>query len=102
MIPKYGAVGAIIGSIAAHVFICALEGFVVRKELPVFSFIKESIPFIVAGLIMAVLVKLISKYLISGLPVIKILIAIFIGAVIYIWLGFLISKKQGLNWKEIF
>lgn len=47
LIPRLGAMGATFGTISAEVVVCLIQCFVVRKELPLLSYLKSSIAFLV-------------------------------------------------------
>ena len=51
-IPRLQSVGAALGTLAAEASVCLLQCIVVGKELPLFQYIKETVPFIAAGIVM--------------------------------------------------
>ena len=54
-IPKYGALGAVIATIAAEWVVCMVQMACVRKEMPVWGYLKQSLIFIpFAGILFAV------------------------------------------------
>lgn len=52
LISQLGAMGATIGTIAAEVSVCLIQCFAVRKELPLFSYLKSTVLFLLFGGIM--------------------------------------------------
>jgi len=49
-IPKYGAVGAGIGTLLAEITVCLYQSIAVARNIPVLGYVKETIPFIIAGI----------------------------------------------------
>ena len=80
-IPKYGASGACIGTIAAEFFVMLYQTFAVRKELPVGKYIKEVFPFFVKGIIMLLFIYPFNSFNMS--PIIRLVLQILIGGSIY-------------------
>ena len=58
LIPKLGAVGAVIGTIAAEFSLCAYQTYSVRKYLNIKEYIKSGIMFFPIGLIMFIILKI--------------------------------------------
>jgi len=56
MIPHFNAIGAILGTICAEVMVCVVQAIAVRKELPIKSYIKNCIYFILVGIAMLFIV----------------------------------------------
>lgn len=81
LIPKYGAIGATIGTIAAEVLVCLLQTFSVRNELPLLQYFKSFGLFIVFGAVMFSAVFFIGRFLERN--VMTLVIQILCGAVIY-------------------
>ncbi len=51
LINKYGAFGAMVGTIAAEIIVCVLQTITIRRELPVIRYVKESLKFSILGII---------------------------------------------------
>ena len=85
LIPCMGATGAAIGTIAAEVSILVVQVACVRGELPLLSYWLGSIPHILMGLLMFILVRTLSPLLLariqSGLVVLG--IEVVFGAVLF-------------------
>ena len=81
LITKLGAVGAVIGTIAAEAVVCIWQSFVVRKELPVGLLIRKGLPFPPMGLMMFCLVWIIGIR--SGCTASALMLQIVIGAIVY-------------------
>lgn len=85
LIEKFGAVGAAIGTVAAEVALCSYQAFCVRKELELGKYILRGIPFVLIGLIMAVLLRIMQMYLSQSIP--NLLILIVTGGVVFLALS---------------
>ena len=81
LIPKQGAVGAMIGTIMAEVVVCVWQAIVVRKQIPIMTYVKISIRFLPAGLLMLAIVYSIGSIWNNG--IVTLLIQILVGASIY-------------------
>ena len=56
LIPHFAAMGATIGTIAAEIAVCCIQCWSVRKSLPLSEMLKQSLPFLMFGLSMFVVV----------------------------------------------
>lgn len=81
-IPQYGAMGAVIGVIAAESTRCIILAVYSRKALPIFTYIKNSIFFLIAGIAMFFLVRIIGG--LTDANVLSIILQVSIGAVFYL------------------
>lgn len=81
LIPRMGAIGATIGTIAAEALVCIIQVISVRKELPVGVYLKNSIPFAIFGAGMFAVVYGIGNRL--GISLKTLLIQIGVGGLIY-------------------
>ncbi|AWK51250.1 flippase [Clostridium beijerinckii] len=84
LIRYLGALGAVIGTIAAEFVLAAYQTFIIRSELDIRSYLKNGIVFIPFGLIMYIIVKYIG--LLFGRSWIVLAIQILCGILIYIGL----------------
>jgi O-antigen/teichoic acid export membrane protein len=82
LIPVFEAMGAVISTIFAESVRCIIMTIVSAKALPIMVFIKNSVFFFFAGIIMFLLIRLIDGYM--SFSVKSILIQIFIGATFYL------------------
>lgn len=98
LIPTFGAFGAAIGTICAEAFVCIFQCFCVRKEVSCFKYMVNSIPFILAGLLMFGVVKLVRWALPIESMSICLLIQILTGSLVYcvLTLIILIIRKDEL------
>lgn len=95
LIPKLGAVGAVIGTIGAEFSLCAYQTYSVRKYLNIKEYIRNGIMFFPIGLIMFIILKILEQVL--PISIITLIIQIVIGAIVYLALAFyyiLISKTN--------
>lgn len=60
-IPRFGAIGATIGTISAQLVILVIFYKKIKSELPLQEYIRNNIPIIVNGIVMFLIVKIVSK-----------------------------------------
>lgn len=92
LIPNWGAMGAIIGTVIAEAVVMIYQTLRVRNELPIRRYIKNSICYIVAGIIMFILVRVVGACSSGGLK--TILLEIFVGVIVYLSISFLYLYKK--------
>lgn len=81
-IPKYQAIGACFGTMAAECIVAFYQTFVVRKNLKIMHYINISLKFLVKSIIMYIVIIFIGKKIML-LDEIEILIQIIIGIILY-------------------
>lgn len=81
LIPHLAAMGAAIGTICAEGSVCLCQTLMVRKELEIKHYLKDTVPFLILGTVMYFIIKIISQ-MISN-PVIALIIEIAIGGSLY-------------------
>jgi O-antigen/teichoic acid export membrane protein len=88
LIPYLGAMGAAISTVAAELAVAIVQSIVVFYELPLLRYLKNSIPFLVAGIIMCCAVRCVAVQCnsICNLSVQGLVLEILVGAAIYICL----------------
>lgn len=88
LLPNLGAAGAAVATVAAEMAVLATQCWVVRRDLPLLRYLKQSIPFFFIGVLMYFAVRVVSPLLAHafGLGWIALLLEIAVGACIY---GFL-------------
>lgn len=89
-IPKMGAVGAVIGTIGAELSVAVYLTAVVRRDLPVFKYLKNCAAFPVIGVIMYTAVNFIGTLIDNVM--ISLVVQICAGALIYVVLSALYIK----------
>lgn len=60
LIPRLGAMGAVVGTICAELTVLIVQVFAVRNELPFVNYIKNALPYLFFGLGMFVVVRVIA------------------------------------------
>lgn len=99
LIPKYGAMGAVFGSLAAELSVITYQTYIVRKKLDIITYIKDSYVFMFSGLIMFVIL-LMSNLVISD-SIYGLIIQIIIGILIYFFISIFLYRytdKQRFNY----
>lgn len=94
LIPKYGSIGAAIGTFAAEMIVCLYQTWAVRTGLPIKIMLKKSSILVLDGLIMFIIVRSVSFFTMNILT--NLLFKIILGVIIYILLCFvewIIYKK---------
>ncbi len=91
LIKKYGAVGATIGTVIAEIVLCSYQAWSVRKDLNIFEYIKNSIPFAFFGMIMFMIIKVLDANL--GVSIINLILEALIGAAVYILLTYIYCRN---------
>lgn len=84
LIPMFQSVGAALGSLCAEITVCCYQTFKVRKEMKIKLYLKQSVPFLIFGIIMyiaVICIPLIHSYLIT------IVIKVLVGSIIYLLLS---------------
>lgn len=85
LIPKYGAVGACIGTVAAEFFVPVYQLIAVRKELDSGKLILQNLRFTFNGLVMFIILFFVQKFM--GLGFKTMLAQIVIGGCVYLGLS---------------
>lgn len=96
LIPRFGAVGAVIGTIAAETCVMLYQTINVREDLPILSYVRQNIVFPVIGLVMFIVIRLLESVWSQG--VMSLAAQIVIGAIIYLFLcaGFMAVTKDDM------
>ncbi len=98
LIPRFGAMGTVIGTVAAEFAVAFYQTFAVRRELPIKRYVRESIPYVFFGLIMYGCVMLIDRIHLMVFP--RLVIEIIAGALVYAILLFIfiiVAKKISIR-----
>ncbi|PFH87076.1 flippase [Bacillus sp. AFS088145] len=99
LIPRYGAVGAAIGTIVAEFTVCFYQLYSVRKYFSYTTYFKHEIYFLFSGLLMYLSVKNVN----TGLnDLLNLIIQMIVGAIVYsIIAGWYMIKIQKLSLTNI-
>jgi len=82
LIPSFQALGAAIGTVFAEATVCILQAVMLKKELPVMTYVKISIFPLSIGILMHGLVRIIGKMM--GVSLITVLTQIGAGTLFYL------------------
>lgn len=82
LIPKMGALGAIIGTVCAEASLTVYQTYVVRMFLPIKRYLLECMWFLIFGIVMSVTVNIIGANL--GCHVYTLIVQLFVGVVSYL------------------
>lgn len=96
-ISKLDALGAIIGSLLGQATICIYQNIKISNCLNLNRYIKDSITYLVSGIIMFIVVNGIGKLL--PISIISLLIQILIGVIVYILSVYILFKISNTNEK---
>lgn len=81
LIPKFGALGAVFGTLCAETSLTVYQTYVVRKLLPITKYLRETVPFVVIGIIMGFAVNVVGNMMNPGISVL--FVQVFTGVLIY-------------------
>lgn len=82
LIPKMGALGAIIGTVCAEASLTIYQTYVVRMFLPIKRYLLECMYFLIFGILMSAVVNVIGENL--GSHVYTLIMQLFVGVVLYL------------------
>lgn len=82
LIPRYASLGAAIATMLAEMAVFGMQCWHIRKDIPLYRYIMNTVPYISAGVIMWAALKMFGKY-ISFNPIIQILFEIGMGGILY-------------------
>ncbi|MBQ5320174.1 MAG: polysaccharide biosynthesis protein [Oscillospiraceae bacterium] len=99
LVSRFGAIGVAIGTLAAEGVVCIYQSSVVAKKIYIGSFIYNSIPLILSGIVMFVCLYNITLSDFSALG--SIFIKIAIGAIIYFLSLFIFALAFRVDYKKI-
>lgn len=92
LIKQFGAMGAVIGTIAAELVVAIIQTIKSKQELPISKMITRSIPFLIFGLVMIIIVRIISTFSIN--IYVRLTIEILIGTIVYLIPSLVYFKKK--------
>lgn len=100
LIPRYGALGAVIGTLVAEVVTCVFQYYKIHKYINCWRSIRKSMVYVIFGFLMMFVIRILARE-ISCYLFIKLLVEIAIGATCYCTLCFLYWKltknKMAMN-----
>lgn len=100
LIPKYQAVGACIGTIIAEFLVFVIQMLMVNKSIPYWKYIRNSMVFLIPGLIMFIIVYFIGDKFNKGC--FTLVVQIGFGGIIYLVLsGWILWVSNDSEFKQI-
>jgi O-antigen/teichoic acid export membrane protein len=100
MIPHFGAMGAVIGTICAEITVCLIQVGAVRSKIPVAEYLFNALPYAGMGIMMAALVFYIGQNMSQN--VITLICQIVVGTIIYLVFTCLyLSLSKDELWGEV-
>lgn len=101
LIPRMGAMGAVVGTLAAEMTVPVVQFIILRKELPYGKYMRHVAAYAVIGLVMLLCVRGIGR-LLPEETWLNMGIQIVSGAAVYgiLCLGYWKLAKKGLFWKD--
>ncbi|MBP1555572.1 MAG: polysaccharide biosynthesis C-terminal domain-containing protein [Oscillospiraceae bacterium] len=82
LMPRYGAMGAVIGTLAAEIVACTVQYLYIRKGISIGKTILRCAVYVLIGLVMIASVRLIANVL-NARTIIKLIVEILAGAAVY-------------------
>ena len=92
LIPRFGALGAVIGTVCAEGSLTFYQTYIVRKRLPIGGYLKATLPFLLMGVAMAVCVYEIGE--IGGVSILTLVLQVLAGILLYTGGTLLYLKKS--------
>lgn len=81
LIRKYGALGAVIGTLVAEFSVMAYQTYAIKSELPFSNYVKDNVPFLFSGIIMFLIVHTLDYFIEN--TIISLVCQVVIGIVSY-------------------
>lgn len=88
LIPRYASVGASIGTLITEIIVCFFQCFSVRQYISLKKYVGCSIPFVLSGMLMSIIIRSI-KFHMGNLYVVLIIKVLF-GILIYFFILFIL------------
>ncbi len=98
LIPKYGAIGAALGTTVAEFVVCTYQTNAVRRYIKVGKMIDNAIPYILSGLCMFITIYFID---LDMLDIVVLLLKVIFGIIIYFLSLTIFLKIRKRNVREI-
>lgn len=102
LIPRFGAMGAVIGTLAAEITACFVQFLHIRKKISISIVLVHCAIYLAFGFVMIAAVRVIANYIDMN-ALIKLILEIMIGAIVYGILCFVYWKATKNDmYKEVF
>lgn len=95
LIPKFGALGAVIGTISAEFIVMLVQFIVLRKIVTFSTYFRSLIKYILASVLMVIAIRLASQYF--PINPLTTMIQVGLGFIIYILLLYLMKEEMNLK-----
>lgn len=94
LIPKYGAMGTVIGTVCAEAMVAVYQTNAVKRQLPIFSYIKSGLYYFFAGVAMFFVVRTVGRYGHANFKTLS--IEVVLGLVVYVifCMPYLLTKHK--------
>ena len=96
MIPRLESIGAALGTLLAEITVCAYQIIMVKHDLEIIKYVKESLLFVIPAVIMYIILITVDFRI---TPVLNLVLHIFLGVLCYFGLllvGLMITKRTYL------
>lgn len=101
LIPRLGAMGAVLGTIFAELVACLIQFCVIAKEFYFRKYIQNCMLYILSGIIMFFVVRILSMFQLGLM--FKLILEITVGVIVYVGLtGFWVYITKSQIYDEIF
>ncbi len=84
LIGRYGAAGAVVGTLCAEGAVMVYQTWFVRRKLPIGQYLKDGAVYLIPGIIMFVAVRIVGTHF--GANLLSVLLEVIVGVVVYIGL----------------
>ena len=91
LIPKYGAIGAVFGTLMAELIACIVQYLSIYKEIKIGKIIMQSFVFLILGIVMYLAVRIVSNILHLNY-FIEIIVGMITGASVYLGFCYILYK----------
>lgn len=92
LIKRIGAMGAVLGTLIAETVACLIQVAFIRKEIAIVHVFIKTIPYVIIGIIMYGVVRLVSVLCIVAVPI-KIVLQVFSGGIVFSGIILIYWKK---------
>lgn len=99
LIPKFGSIGAVVGTVVAEVCVSISQTLSIKDELPFKKYIFYVIILIPVGVMMAIIIRLMSRLPVQ--PILLVLLQIGFGAAFYSYISINLIFKYNKRVKKI-
>ena len=92
LIGHFQAMGAAIGTFFAEFTVMFVQMYYLRRELPIWKYIVQSIPYYLVGILMMMVTRIIGEFMKAG--ILALVIQIFVGATIFFICSFVVAYRR--------